>query len=416
MPLSDRNESQARYMMSQPMRLQRNPFVSVAVWAICLAGALASSLPAAEPQVQLAEKSGREFVARHGSGWLEREQGLLILHVAGTPYEMGEQHGRLLKDHCRTNLNYLMKEKASEVSYKVAGINFGPEMVIGGIVGVQRPHLPNWYTEELRGLAAGAGLPLGRVERANFIPELFHCSGFAVHKTATIDGKLYHGRVLDYSTDWKLQEHAVLVIAKPDEGHPFVNITFAGFVGCVSGMNAKGISLGEMGGRGLGHWDGVPMAVLMRWALRDAATLDKALAIFRDNPRTCEYYYVAADGKTNRAVGFEASWDVFAKVNPGEKHKLLPRPVDDAVLLSAGDRYHCLVDRVKESHGQIDEAAALELMSRPVATRGNLHNVLFSPSDGRFWVSYAGEDRTPAAERPYAEFNLHELLTRQPPE
>ncbi len=105
---------------------------------------------------------------------------------------------------------------------------------------------------------------------ANFIPEMFHCSGFALSGSATKDGTLYHGRILDYGCDWRLQDHAVLTIAEPEGKIPFVNVTYAGFIGSVTGMNAERVSIGEMGGRGLGHWAGVPMAFLVRMALEEA--------------------------------------------------------------------------------------------------------------------------------------------------
>ena len=108
-----------------------------------------------------------------------------------------------------------------------------------------------------------------------------------------------------------------------------MNVSYAGFIGCVTGMNAKSVSIGEMGGGGLGHWAGVPMAFLVREALEKGDTLEKAIAVFRDNPRTCQYYYVLADGKTNRAVGLEASWNVFRVVQPGQTHPLLTTPVKD---------------------------------------------------------------------------------------
>ena len=38
-----------------------------------------------------------ETVARRGAGWLERIDGYPGLHLKGTPYEMGRQHGTLLK-------------------------------------------------------------------------------------------------------------------------------------------------------------------------------------------------------------------------------------------------------------------------------------------------------------------------------
>src|SRR5438046_1714468 len=80
-----------------------------------------------------------------------------------------------------------------------------------------------------------------------------------------------------------------------------VNVTYAGFIVCVTGMNIQSVSIGEMGGGGLGHWAGMPMALLVREALSTAHDLDEAIAVFRDHPRTCQYFYVVADGKTNRA-------------------------------------------------------------------------------------------------------------------
>jgi hypothetical protein len=257
-------------------------------------------------------------------------------------------------------------------------------------------------------------VPVADARIANFIPEMFHCSGFAVMNTATKDGTLYHGRVLDYAIDWRLQEHAVIIVAEPEGGIPFVNVTYAGFIGSVTGMNARHVSIGEMGGGGIGHWEGVPMAFLVREVLERAATLDDAIRIFRDSPRTCQYFYVIADAKTNRAVGMEASWNVFFAIDPGQHHALLPKPVKDCVILSAGDRYDELARRIADGHGSFTAETAIRLMDRPVAMKSNLHNALFEPKSTRFWVANASADLQPAAERPYQSFQLTELLSRKP--
>jgi hypothetical protein len=232
--------------------------------------------------------------------------------------------------------------------------------------------------------------------------------------SATRDGTLYHGRVLDYACDWRLQEHAVLVVAEPEGEIPFVNVSYAGFVGSVTGMNAAHVSIGEMGGGGLGHWDGVPMTILMREVLQTAADLEAAVAIFRDNPRTCEYYYVIADGKSNRAVGMAATWERLDVIQPGQHHPRLPHPVPDAVLLSAGERYEELARRAQSHHGRFDAELALRLMDRPVAMKSNLHNALFEPRSTRLWVANAAKDGTPAAEQKYHTFQLTALLEREP--
>lgn len=353
-------------------------------------------------------------LARCGEGFLEEIDGYLVLHLRGTPYAMGFQHGALLKDHIRENVRYLFEVKGRERTLKFLGLELGPKDLIARIAAVQHRHVPQWFHEELAGLAAGADCPLEDVIVANFLPELFHCSGFAVAGSATSDGTLYHGRILDYATDWRLQEHAVLIVAEPEGGIPFVNVTYAGFIGSVTGMNAQQVSIGEMGGGGLGHWDGTPMAVLVRRVLQEANTLDEAIDVFRNSRRTCEYYFVVADGKDNRAVGMAAHWNTFELVRPGEPHPLLPEAVKDCVLLSAGDRYCELVRRVRDQHGKLDARSARALMDRPVAMRSNLHSVLFEPAGLRLWVANASPDGQPAVTQRYYEFDMKSLLARKP--
>lgn len=352
-------------------------------------------------------------IARCGDGWLEEINGYPVLHLKGTPYEMGYQHGALLKDRARANFdNILGMDEGKKI--ELGPIEVKPTDAIKTIVAMQTEFVPPEYFEELAGLSAGSGIKLDDVRTANFIPELFHCSGFAIMNSATADGTLYHGRVLDYAINWGLQDHAVIIVCEPDDGIPFVNVSYAGFIGCVTGMNANSVSIGEMGGGGIGHWQGMPMALLVRHALKKAETLDEALKIFEQTPRTCQYFYVIADGKTNQAVGMEASWDVFTVIRPGEQHPLLPTPVKDCALLSAGDRYAELVSRVQAGHGKFTAESALRLMDRGVAMKSNLHNVLFEPETTSFWVANATHDKQPAADQPYHAFQLSELLSRKP--
>ena len=204
-----------------------------------------------------------------------------------------------------------------------------------------------------------------------------------------------------------------VVVAEPEGSIPFVYVTYAGFIGSVTGMNAKKISIGEMGGGGQGHWDGVPMALLVRMALEEADDLDEAVAVFRDHPRTCQYFYVVADGKTGRGVGMEASWNNFAVIKMGEPEPRLPYPIKDGVLLSAGTRYEELARRVQAGHGTFDAESARRLMDRPVAMKSNLHSVLFETATGRMWVANASKSGDPAATQPYQAFQLPELRSHK---
>jgi hypothetical protein len=203
------------------------------------------------------------------------------------------------------------------------------------------------------------------------------------------------------------------MVYRPEEGNAWVNIGYAGFTGSVTAMNEKHIAIGEMGGRGEGKWDGKPMAQLVREVMERANTLDEAVEIMRKGPRTCEYYYVISDGNTKRAVGVEATPTKFVTVGPGEPHPQLTKPIKDTVLLSAGDRYEKLVERVKENYGKLDAEGARALMERPVAMKSNIHSALFEPETLDFWVANA-DSKNVASHTRYTHYNLAELLKMEP--
>ena len=333
------------------------------------------------------------LVAREGKGRLEEVDGTKVLVLKGTPEEMGHQHGVLMKDEIHRLVEQILFGVGVGTSFEKG------TWVFGEIEGAQKrlnPFMDERYFREMDALASAAEMPREEVRLANFFPELFHCSGFAVFGKATKDGQLYHGRMLDYMRGMGLEQSAVVMVFQPDKGNAWVNVGYAGFVGSVTAMNEKHIAIGEMGGRGEGNWDGKPMAELVREVMEKANTLDEAVEIMRKGPRTCEYYYVISDAKTNRAVGIAATPEKFEVIKPGESHPLLPNAIKDTVLMSAGDRYEELARRVKANYGKFDADGARDLMTRPVCMNSNLHWALFEPETLDFWVANA-DSKSPAA-------------------
>jgi hypothetical protein len=353
----------------------------------------------------------RRLVAREGEGRLEMHDGTRVLFLKGSPAEMGRQHGVLLK-----------KEILHAMDRILYGVGVGSsfdrgDWFFGAIESAQarvEPYCDGRYLEEIDAIAAAVGAHRQEGRLANFFPELFHCSGFSIFGKATKDGRMYHGRILDYMKGVGLEQNAVVIVHQPDGGrNAWVNISYAGFVGSVTAMNDKHISVGEMGGGGYGKWDGKPMAQLVRDVMEKAGTLDEAVEIMRKGPRTCEYYYVISDGKTKDAVGIAATPETFEIVRPGQSHPRLPHGVEDAVLLSAGDRYEELARRVKAGYGKFDARGAIELMSRPVCMTSNIHSVLFAPDTLEFWVANA-DSTHPASHTRFTHYNLAELLKPEP--
>jgi len=332
-----------------------------------------------------------------GKGWLQVKNGQRLLHLEGTAYEIGYQHGKLLASS--------IKKLSERLVYAVGfyySLDKGKWFLDEAkkLVERQRPFIAPEYFEEMRGLADGCGMPLELVQISNLFPEFFHCSGVGVFGRATQNGELLHARVLDYMTGVGLQDEAVVMAVNREGVLSFVNVSYAGFIGSVTGMNEKKIAIGEMGGRGEGLWDGTPMSLLLRGALEHGATLEEAITYMQDHARTCEYYYVISDGKIPDAVGIAATPDVFQVIRAGEAVEKLPESIDNAILMSSGKRYKHLVQRIREHYGQIDAQKLFEIVKRPVAMRSNLHNVIFEPQKLRLWVVNATRNKPACSQEP----------------
>ena len=362
------------------------------------------ALEVVAPSPKLTRPARKENAVENGRLiWVDGQR---VAFLWGSPEQIGTAHGQLLK-----------QESLRCIDSVIYGFGTAQTIATGRWFHYElkdayarlSPHIPERHKRETHALAKSLGVEPELMDVINVFPELFHCSGFAVFGSATEGGKLYHGRVLDYMTTIGLQDAATTLIIAPDGYRAFANVGYGGFIGSVSGMNDAQLSLGEMGGRGEGKWDGVPMATLMRRGLEECQTLHEIKQLWANNPRTCEYFYVFADGKNRTAVGVAATPETLEFVAPGESHPLLGDGIQDAVVISADTRLEVLKKKIVESHGSIDASIGQKLMCRPVAMASNLHNVLFVPEDGVLYVANA-DHQSPAADRPYVRLDMKKYL------
>ena len=340
-----------------------------------------------------------------GHGLLCRCQGKMILLVSGTPAQMGAAHGSLLGAPTR--------KMTQRVLYLVGGgdtLRSG-QWFFDRMAEIERlaaPHIPPRFLEECDALAAAAGVSQRDGRYANLFPERFHCSGVALKGKATAGGRVLHARVLDYMREIDLQEAATVTVFMPEGFNKWMSLGYAGFIGTVTAMNERGLAIGEMGGRGEGQWDGIPMSLLLRDVMERAATVDEALAILRAAPRTCEYYYVLSD-RSGALRAVHCTPQQMTVLEPGQQHPRLPLVPEDTVLASGEDRAKTLSGRIQENYGRIDVPKLIEIIKRPVAMESNLHNAVFAPETLEMWFADAGKS-TPACDEPYVHVNLRELI------
>lgn len=212
----------------------------------------------------------------YGHGYLEQRGPFKILHVSGSPYNMGYQQGYLVGEE----LLPVGSLTLTSTALLLGGGDFdaGYELMLFAKNQIE-PYVPDEYKEEMHGIADGAasvGCPLtyddifvmnvhvdalaaaweeyGEGAMDITVPyELEHgpgCSSFAVWGNATKDGKLISGGTEDwheFSTDafggiGDVTDGSVILMAYPDDGYPFVATSATGLVACCQGMNAAGVT------------------------------------------------------------------------------------------------------------------------------------------------------------------------------
>lgn len=200
-------------------------------------------------------------------GWLDSSRNISILHLEGTSYEMGYQHGILLLDELHENFRAFVSfvEDYSHTTYEdiVATWN------------LTKDYIPVQYLDEMQGLADGANCSLEMVGVGNIIMEWIHCTSAVFFDNATVDGSLYQIRSMDYPpgiidpiSGKSLNENAVIIIRNPDYGLASFDASFAGFVGSVGGFNEAGISHAAIVSYSTDHtYLGIPFGFRHRLAL-----------------------------------------------------------------------------------------------------------------------------------------------------
>jgi len=363
-----------------------------------------------EPTSDSELEKGLRVVAKVPHGVLFRLDGARdVLALEGTPQEMGKAHGLLLKEKVesiRARIN-----AAGALASLKEGVDFFDKT--DEAIRRTRPFTPERFYDEIDALADATGIETTDVRRLNNFPELFHCSGAAMRGDATTDGQVLHVRVLDYMRDIGIQEDAVTILYQPKDRFAWISVAYAGFVGTVTAMNEKGLTIGEMGGGGEGKWDGLPMAFMIRRVVEECATVDEALALMKSVPLTCDYYYVLSDAQGNLAAveAIAESENPVVTLMPGEATPRLPGALKDVVYVSKGERAVALYERLRDNYGKIDAQTLQETIKRPVAMKSNLHDAIFAPETLDVWSAEAGKT-TPACDEPYVFVNLNELKKR----
>lgn len=398
-----------------------------------------------------------------GDAYMENRDGNYVIHLVGSPYEMGYQHGILLKEQVRLGVitdfadpiayNSTYKDTPGWIKKRIL------DYLEFSIYSKIEENTPIDYLQELKGIADGAGLDFATVFRANFlsdlkmalIPQLIkdkahelllsmeifgECSGFAATNNATMDGQLIIGRNTDYGGQGKWITNQTVFFYHPENQIPYVRVSTAGLIKCNTAMNAQGIVIGGhfMGMAGSTP-EGLSFTILENEIMRKADSLQQAKLLVQDSKRGGSFALFVSSAKENTSIVIEANAQKLG-IKEMENNFLFLTNFGTTVPIQSIDlmanynvamrgvfgRYVRLSQLIKENYGRINPQSAAIIMGNHydtiafreraigylIGTHINVTSAVFKPQQGYMWV--ATGDHEPACLNPYVGYDVFKEL------
>lgn len=386
------------------------------------------------------------------------ENFIYVLHVQGTPYERGKQHGLLLKEQVREDVSFVnhlsemfkailerdinklnndltvveenerlkIEKKISSKLEELHFLEHGYELL--------EPFISEHFKEEMKGLADGAGVSLEAIHFYHAVGDIVEsgCSNYVLGRDATANQEMIQVRILDFPLAMKVQKNSLITIAKPDKGNSFINIGWAGYIGTVTGLNDKKIILGEMRGDNavksyFKHHEGemsetlqgIPMPFLLRDILQFDSSLDELTERISEAKRTNAYVYVMSDGKTQEARAFVTDQKLFKVYNADDFQEVLSivepdtefRHIDDVIF--GGHNNSLINDKIRDNYGRITEEMIKQDFNKALAMKDNLQIAIINSTNMTVQLANANGtegETAKASNQNYLFLDLNEAL------
>ena len=307
-------------------------------------------------------------------------EGLPVVEASGTPEEIGQQLGELLKQPI-TNL----MSKKEDIAHGF-GLNQAPNLIVK-MSRIVAPAFPDTQHREIEALAKTTGIDLDTLAFANIIYEISHfpaCSALSVEPTRSESGSAVFGRNLDFPTFGFLDKYSIIEVIRPQGRHAFASITFPGVVGVFSGMNDAGLCIAQLEvNHSADHAPrvnitGTPVAMCFRRLLEECTTVDEAEQLLRSQNRMMMCNLAVCD-RQNSAV-FEITPKTVARRNDEQGLCLCTNHfrTPELAVNTQCRRYDQL------SHGQRIDKLAISDVARLLdsANQGNftIQTMIFEPA------------------------------------
>jgi len=252
-----------------------------------------------------------------GRNWFGHREGLPVLYLTGTPFEMGYANGVLTQQQIHRQEDSVVALLHQVAPYR--WIRFLLEFFVTCKNRHMLENIPPDLQMELLGLARGCpdthpelGPLYNRVVNYHAAQDISYmlmnsplirrgCTAFGAWGAATTENHLLCGRNFDWEADPVFDQERILIFCEPANGIAFVSLAWAGMAGCVSGLNRAGVSIAVNGAPSdLPAAGAAPTCLVAREVMEHAHNLAEAVAIIRQRRTFVSAMFLVgsrADGK-----------------------------------------------------------------------------------------------------------------------
>ncbi|MBK7426859.1 MAG: peptidase C45 [Saprospiraceae bacterium] len=269
-----------------------------------------------------------------GNNWFRKSNtGLYEMYLEGDAFERGVAYGKMTQelvqrqeDHFTDQFLQMVPSKSYLHLLKYFIKWFNRNMV---------ENVPLEYQKEIYGVSfaasdeyASIGKKYHRILNYHAAHDIGHalqsmalvgCTSFATWDEKSEDSSLIIGRNFDFYVGDKFAEEKIVAFYKPDEGHRFMMVTWAGFVGVVSGMNEKGLTVTINAAKSsMPSGSATPVSIVAREILQYAGNIAEAYEIASRRKMFVSESFLIGSLVDGRAAVIEKTPDELAIYEPSE--------------------------------------------------------------------------------------------------
>lgn len=262
----------------------------------------------------------------HENYLTKNRQQLWELYIKGNPLQLGYNNGALTQG--------LMQKQEDVFFSKVKGFvpsKFKQDLLRGFLKWYNRKMYLNIredYQAELYGLSRYSS------DKYNFITSKFlrsmylhgahdighamqdlmmvGCTSLAVWNENTEDGDLLIGRNFDFYVGDDFAKNKLIEFVEPEDGIPYLSVSWPGMIGVVSGMNREGLTVTINAGKSkIPLTAKTPISLVTREILQYAKNIDEAIAIAKKRKVFVSESILVGSANDKNAVIIEVSPDNF---------------------------------------------------------------------------------------------------------